>query len=74
MGTDDLLQALLAKRVLTRQYLARRVESFQAYRALQQVVQHALVHRGTVPRLSVHACTQSFDPSRFLGRTQWYLL
>lgn len=44
VGAHDLLQALLAERVLARQDLAGGVESLQAHRALQQVVQHALVH------------------------------
>lgn len=48
MRAHDLLQALFAKRVLARQHLAGRVKPLQAHRALQQVVQHALVHRDCV--------------------------
>lgn len=62
MGADDLLQALLAERVLARQHLAGRVEPLQAHRAFQQVIQHALVHREAYPRHPISrslGCTYS---------------
>lgn len=61
MGANNLFQALLAEGVLARQHLAGRVEPLQAYRTLQQVVQHTLVHREAILRFPVHT-TQAVVP------------